>query len=69
MQLPQGIELPNELEDITETIRASLKLMVDDLEHVEVKCLQIAGVACLCIEGPSADLGKIIGKQGKMLEL
>lgn len=36
------------LEDIEETIRASLKLMVDDSEHVEVDCLEIAGGACLC---------------------
>jgi predicted RNA-binding protein YlqC (UPF0109 family) len=53
------------LEEITETIRASLKLMVDDPEYVEVECLQIAGGACLCIEVASTDRGKIIGKQGR----
>jgi predicted RNA-binding protein YlqC (UPF0109 family) len=55
----------NSLDDITEAIRSNVRLMVDHPEYVTVECLPLEGSASLRITVDSADLGKIIGKQGR----
>jgi predicted RNA-binding protein YlqC (UPF0109 family) len=53
------------LTDITDAVRANVKLMVDSPEDVIVECSAIEGGASLRITVASTDLGKIIGKQGR----
>jgi uncharacterized protein len=53
------------LRDITDAVRTSLKLMVDSPENVIVECSPLEDGASLRITVASADLGKIIGKQGR----
>ena len=53
------------LTDITDTVRASVKLMVDNPEDAVVECSPFEGGASLRITVASADLGKVIGKQGR----
>jgi predicted RNA-binding protein YlqC (UPF0109 family) len=55
----------DKLKDITDTVRTNVKLMVDSPEDVTVECSALAGGATLRIAVSSADLGKIIGKQGR----
>jgi predicted RNA-binding protein YlqC (UPF0109 family) len=53
------------LRDITDAVRTILKLMVDSPENVIVACGPLEDGASLRITVASADLGKIIGKQGR----
>lgn len=55
----------DQLTDITDVVRTTVKLMVDSPKDVVVECLRIEGGASLRIAVASADLGKIIGKQGR----
>lgn len=53
------------LRDITDAVRATVRLLVDSPNDVSVECSMIEGGASLRITVGSTDLGKIIGKQGR----
>ncbi|WP_158789473.1 KH domain-containing protein [Granulicella sp. L46] len=53
------------LTDITDAVRASVKLMVDNPKDAIVECSPTEGGASLRITVARADLGKIIGQQGR----
>lgn len=55
----------DKLNDITDMVKANVKLMVDLPEYVIVKCLPIEGGASIQVAVATADLGKIIGRQGR----
>jgi hypothetical protein len=51
--------------DITDAVTALIKLMVDHPEGVSVNCVALDEGSCLRISVDPADIGKIIGKQGR----
>ncbi len=51
--------------DITDVVTALIKLMVDHPEGVVVNCVTLDEGYCLRISVDPADIGKIIGKQGR----
>jgi predicted RNA-binding protein YlqC (UPF0109 family) len=53
------------LKNITDAVRSNVQLMVDSPEQVFVECLVTEGGASIWIAVASADIGKIIGKQGR----
>jgi predicted RNA-binding protein YlqC (UPF0109 family) len=53
------------LKDITDTIRSTVQLMVDNPQDVMVAHLSSENGASIRIVVASTDLGKIIGKQGR----
>jgi uncharacterized protein len=55
----------DQLTDVTDAVRVAVKLMVDSPENVIVECSPVENGASLRITVASADLGKIIGKQGR----
>lgn len=55
----------NKLIDITDAVRSNVQLMVDSPRDVIVECLPAEGGASIRIVVASADLGKIIGRQGR----
>jgi predicted RNA-binding protein YlqC (UPF0109 family) len=52
-------------EDITEVVTALIKLMVDHPEGVRVENVALDEGSCLRISVDPADIGKVIGKQGR----
>lgn len=55
----------DQIKDVSEVVTALIKLMVDHPEGVNVKCVSIDEGSCLRISVDPADVGKVIGKQGR----
>ena len=51
--------------DIADAITTLIKLMVDHPEGVRVECVPITDGSSLRISVDAADIGKVIGKQGR----
>jgi predicted RNA-binding protein YlqC (UPF0109 family) len=52
-------------QDITDAVTTLIKLMVDRPEGVNVQCVSVNDGTSLRVSVDPADIGKVIGKQGR----
>jgi predicted RNA-binding protein YlqC (UPF0109 family) len=60
-----GVYIMEHSKDIAEAVTTLIKLMVDHPEEVTVECVPISEGSSLRISVGHADIGKVIGKQGR----
>jgi predicted RNA-binding protein YlqC (UPF0109 family) len=60
-----GVSIMDHSKDITDVVTALIKLMVDRPEGVVVEWVPLDEGSCLRISVDPADIGKVIGKQGR----
>jgi hypothetical protein len=60
-----GVFIMEHSKDIADAITTLIKLMVDHPEGVGVECVPISDGSSLRISVDPADIGKVIGKQGR----
>jgi uncharacterized protein len=60
-----GVFIMEHSKDIADAITVLIKLMVDHPEEVRVECVPISDGSSFRISVDRADIGKVIGKQGR----
>jgi predicted RNA-binding protein YlqC (UPF0109 family) len=60
-----GIFIMEQSKDIADAVKTIIKLMVDYPDSVLVECVPMSEGSSLRVTVNSADIGKVIGKQGR----